>query len=207
MSKSLGNFYTLRDLLEKGFSGRVIRWLLLQTHYRIELNFSFQGLDAASQSLKRIDDFLFRLESGKKAAFKGEMGSKIPLLTTEMVDAFKHALSDDLNISQALAVFFDFIRFVNSKIDESALSQGDIETIQEALISLDKVLGVLFTSSQKEETIPDDILLAVEKRALARQIKDWKLADEMRTFLRSKGYEVEDTPTGPKLHKIAPSIT
>lgn len=202
MSKSLGNFYTLRDLLEKGYSGRVVRWVLLQTHYRIELNFSFQSLDAAGQSLKRIDDFLFRLKEAKKNAPKEIIEGQISLLTTEMGDAFREALADDLNISQGLAVLFDFIRFINTKIDEQVLSQGDIEIIEETLHSLDHVLGVLFFSDQKSQEIPDEVLLAAEQRAIARSLKDWKLADEMRALIRAKGFEVEDTPNGPKLQKL-----
>ncbi|MBM3201582.1 MAG: cysteine--tRNA ligase [Chlamydiae bacterium] len=200
MSKSLGNFYTLRDLLQKGFSGRVIRWLLLQTHYRIELNFSFRSLEAAEQSLKRIDDFIYRLEQAKIAAPHVDVESKIPLFATEMLDKFTSSMLDDLNIAEALAPFFDFIRFINGKIDAQHLSLGDIETILEVLRSVDKILGVIFCA--KEEVIPEDVLFAVEKRTLARQLKDFKLADEMRALVREKGYEIEDTPSGPKIHKL-----
>jgi len=198
MSKSLGNFYTLRDLLAKGFSGRVIRWLLLQTHYRIELNFSFRGLEAAEQSLKRVDDFVFRLQEARKKAPETSIDSKIPLFASEMQEAFEAALADDLNIAEALAVLFDFIRFVNSKIDMQLLSIGDIETIHQVLLEIDRVLGVIFVSHEK--IIPDEVLLALEKRALARELKDWKLADEMRDLIREKGYEIEDTPSGPKVY-------
>jgi cysteinyl-tRNA synthetase len=200
MSKSLGNFYTLRDLIGKGFSGRVIRWLLLQTHYRIELNFSLASLEASGQSLKRIDDFLFRLREAKKGALTAVTDSRVPLFASEMQEGFQKALADDLNISQALALLFDFIRFINGKIDEKALSLGDIAIVEEVLTFIDRVLGVIFVSSSEE--IPADILLAAEKRALARQLKDWKLADEMRAWIRSKGYDVEDTPGGPKINKL-----
>jgi cysteinyl-tRNA synthetase len=185
MSKSLGNFYTLRDLLSKGYTGREVRYLLLSTHYRAQLNFTFQGLDAARQSLARIDDFLFRLEeSGGKEA--DQLGKLILHFEGEV----RKFLGDDLNISGTLGALFEFIRAINSLADDRQIGESGKEKILKILKHIDAVLGVLFI---KEEEIPAEIIDAANRREEARKEKNWALADQIRKELESKGYFVQDT--------------
>ncbi len=197
MSKSLGNFYTLRDLLKKGYTGRQIRFLLLSTHYRTQLNFTFQGLEAAASSLQRLDDFIDRLNRIEETKSSG----KITPLILETETRFKTALADDLNISPALAALFDFVRAINSLIDQNQISDKEAEEVLHFLRRLDKVLGVLFVPQDSEE-IPVEYLELLIKREQARARKDWKLADECRDLLQAQGYAIEDTPTGVRLKKI-----
>lgn len=194
MSKSLGNFYTLRDLMNKGFTGNQVRYLLLQTHYKTQLNFTFAGLDAAKQTLQRINDFIQRLEEiqGDK-----QHATATPFLE-KAYDQFATALSDDLNISVALAALFDLIREINILCDEKKLGKKDAEEVIALLKQFNTVLGVL--SFEKEE-VPTDLQEALEKRIQARKDKNWALADTLRDQILQRGYVIEDTSTGARLKK------
>ena len=193
MSKSLGNFYTLRDLLQKGYTGREVRYLLLSTHYRTQLNFTMQGLDAARSSLQRFEDLILRLRGITQKEGNGEE----VLATADK--RFREALSEDLNISAALAALFDLVRELNSLADEKRLSH---KAAQEALAhfeSWDKVLGVIPLKS--EEEAPAELLALLERREKARRERDFRLSDEMRDEIHQKGYLIEDTPQGARLKK------
>jgi len=194
-AKSLGNFYTLRDLLDQGYTGSEIRYLLLQTHYRTQLNFTFEGLSAARHSLERFKDFIFRLKSIKE----GDSLTCASLIEKTHLD-FKRALSDDLNISAALASLFDLIREANTLYDQEKLTKVDAENILSFFQEVDTVLGVLPLEEETFE-IPPDVQKAFEKREAARAAKDYDEADLMRTTIHSKGLIVEDTPSGPRLKK------
>ena len=193
MSKSLGNFYTLRDILQKGYTGPELRYLLLQTHYRTQLNFTLQGLDAARASLERLSDFITRIRSLSPTSAP----SLEPLIATTE-HRFKEALADDLNISQALAALFDFVREGNALADRNQIS--DPAAIISFLERLDTVLGVL-PLQPAQESIPLELEDALRKREEARQAKNWKEADTWRDFIHSHGYLIEDTPTGMRLKK------
>lgn len=196
MSKSLGNFFTLRDLLEKGYNGRQIRYLLMQTHYRTQLNFTMQGLDAAQHSLARLDAFVDRLESIDDQ----DTGYGIIELLQKAEEEFKQHLADDLNISAALATLFDLVREINALIDQGKIGMKEAKNTLELLKLLDGALGVL--KFQLKADVPKELEDALEKRAEARQNKDWKRADEIRDFIHSKGYIIEDSPKGAKLKKV-----
>ncbi len=196
MSKSLGNFYTLRDLLNRGYSGQQVRYILLQTHYRTQLNFTFTGLDAAAASLQRITDFVDRLSSIKVSS-KGIEGSKIAL---KMKEDFRAALADDLNISAALSAFFEAIREINGLCDLGEVGVEEASLILKTVHEIDSVLGIL--DLQVEEEIPQSLLEALEKRQQARKEKNWALADECRVFIAENGYKIEDSPEGVRLKKI-----
>lgn len=196
MSKSLGNFFTLRDLINKGYTGRQIRYLLLQTHYRTQLNFTLQGLDGAMSALMRIDALVSRLE--------GLDGSDTDVDETRQLlekadQDFTLHLSDDLNISAALATLFDLIREINSRIDLGKLGKKGASLVLDLLKKFDRVLGVI--RFDLEEKIPQDLLEALEKRAEARKGKDWKTADQIRNLITARGYVIEDGPKGAKLKK------
>jgi cysteinyl-tRNA synthetase len=195
MSKSLGNFYTLRDLLQKGYSGAEVRYLLLSTHYRTQLNFTFAGLDAARASLARFEDLILRLRSITEEKQSSAAG---PLLERAAL-RFKTALADDLNISAALAALFDLVRELNALADENKLGK---EEAQDALSHFEKwneVLSVL-PLDEKEEA-PKDLRDMLARREEARKQKDFRVSDQMRDAIHARGYLIEDTPTGARLKK------
>ena len=193
MSKSLGNFFTLRDLLAKGYQGREVRYMLLSTHYRTQLNFTFEGLESARHSLKRIDDFVLRL-------LKSEGESDYVII--DDVAAFKHdfkeALGEDLNISNALAALFDFIRKMNTIADAGKLGKAQANEVLAHFKELNLVLSIF---KFEEEKAPSEIEEKAQKRLDARLAKDWKLADILRKEIDAAGYLVEDSPTSFVLKK------
>lgn len=195
MSKSAGNFYTLRDLLERGYTGRQVRFALLSTHYRMQLNFTFQVLDAAISALTRFDDFIARLDMISDTGHYGEVDGFLHTAHQK----FKAALADDLNISPALAALFDLVRAVNTLCDEGRLGKAEAAMTLNFLRSVDRVLGVLFT--KKEEDIPIELQELLVKRNQARADKNWTLADECRILITERGYLIEDTPGGARLKK------
>ncbi|MBF5059174.1 cysteine--tRNA ligase [Candidatus Neptunochlamydia vexilliferae] len=194
MSKSLGNFYTLRDLLDKGYTGAEVRYLLLATHYRTQLNFTFEGLEAARQTLTRISDFVHRLRSAAAPT-----GAAAPI--DDARTAFKGALGDDLNISVALAALFDFMKKVNTLIDAGQLTANEATRVLDFLQELNTVLAVL-PLEEKELEIPAAITAAFEKRQAARAAKDWAEADKQRDYIHEQGYLIEDSPTGSRVKPL-----
>lgn len=196
MSKSLGNFYTLRDLQEKGYTGMQIRYLLLQTHYKTQLNFTLQGLEAAKGALQRLNDFIQRLQEVETV----ESSGRIEPLLQKASQKFEEALSDDLNISVALSAIFDLVREINGLCDSKLISRTEAEQVLNVMKQFNSVLGVLSFEKQ-EEPIPQELQDAFEKRLQARQEKNWKLADELRDFIHQQGYVMEDTLTGARLKK------
>lgn len=197
MSKSLGNFYTLRDLLNKGFTGSQVRYMLLQTHYKTQLNFTFQGLDGIKHALQRLDDFIQRLYTIESA----QSGQRTDNLIQNAYVNFAKALADDLNISAALAVVFDLVREVNTLCDAQQISRSEALHVLELMKKFNAVLGVLSFEPQRQEA-PKELQEALEKRLQARKDKDWKAADQWRDFIHQRGYMIEDTPHGSRLKKV-----
>lgn len=195
MSKSLGNFYTLRDLLAKGYSGSEVRYLLLSTHYRTQLNFTLEGLDAARHSLNRFRDFIARLRSSA-----GTIPHSLSPLIEKTRAAFKEALADDLNISVALASLFDMLKETNTLIDQQKVSQAEAKSMLTFLEEINRVLAVL---PLQEETlaIPTDVQEAFQRRQAARAAKNWAESDKERDYIYTQGYIIEDGPTGARIKK------
>lgn len=194
MAKSLGNFYTLRDILNKGYNPMAIRYLLMSTYYRQQLNFTFQGLEGAKNALQRLYDFMESLISVKTQ----KDNPMVDEILRKAKVGFENALDDDLNISEGLGVIFDLVRDVNRLIDEGKLSSSDALKVINQMKSFDKVLGIL----QKEELVLDDkIKELILKREEARRNKEWALADKIRKEIESSGIIIEDTPEGPKAKK------
>ena len=192
MSKSLGNFYTLRDILDKGYHPLAIRYLLMSTHYRQQLNFTFKGLEAAKSSLQRIWDFMQKLD---EVNGKGDAELVDKAINKAKKD-FDDALNDDLEISKALAAVFEFIKEINIAIN--TLNKDDAAKIKEFMTDLDKVLGFIVV---KKEKISEDIQKLVDEREAARKAKDFKKADEIRDKLKDMGIVLEDTPQGVRWKK------
>jgi cysteinyl-tRNA synthetase len=191
MSKSLGNFFTLRDLLAKGFTGREIRYLLLTAHYRETFNFTLEGLQAARTSLMRIDDCLRKL---RELASPAKTAADSPLL-----DQFAAALDDDLNVSGAWGAIFDAARETNHKLAENAM---DATAAANALATWDRLDSVLGVGAPKEVEVPAEISALLEARQAARKAKDFKRADAVRDELKVKGWVIEDTPKGARVKRI-----
>jgi cysteinyl-tRNA synthetase len=193
MAKSYGNTYTLRDLLDKGYDPVAIRWALSATHYREPSNFTFNGLEAAAQSVRRIQDFRLRLAEVEGA------GADPADEAAACEKAFGEALDDDLNISAALAAVFDFVRDTNKRIDDGSLGA---EGAANALALLDRLDAVCALFPAKEaDAVPQDVLNLVNDRQRARREKDFARADEIRDTLKAMGWVVEDTPDGPRVKR------
>lgn len=195
MSKSLGNFFTLRDLLEKGISPRAIRWVLAATHYRQPNNFTFDALDAAAQALRRIQDFRTRLAECTRPGGGGE--EELARCRTE----FETVMDNDLNISAALAAVFNFIRDVNRLLDEGRIGANGAAAAQALLDDLHRATG-LFPPLDTEE-VPAGILDLVNQRQEARRRRDFAEADRLRDTLQAAGWLIEDTPKGPRVRRMA----
>jgi cysteinyl-tRNA synthetase len=196
MSKSLGNFYTLRDLLNMGYTGQEVRYLLLSCHYRSQLNFTFPSLQAARASLRRIEDLIVRLRSIEAKAQNSE---HVYDYIHKAENRFKEALAEDINISEALAALFDLIRELNTLCDQDAVGKLEAASALKLFETWDLVLGVL--PLNKNEDIPHEILDYLSKREEARKAKNYAVSDQMRDAILSRGYLIEDTPTGPRLKK------
>ena len=198
MAKSFGNFYTLRDLLDKGATGRQIRWLLLTTHYRARLNFTFDGLDAAKASLERIDDCLIKLEEAAGRRARAESGLVGPLIEKARRQ-FAEGLDDDLNIAVSVAALFDFVHDVNKLIADGTVSADEAKDAVAFLDEIDAVLGVVRFG--KEGAIPKAITKLAEERQAARKARDFAKADAIRDTITSRGYTIEDVPGGYRIKK------
>lgn len=194
MSKSAGNFFTLRDLLAKGYSGREIRYELISTHYRQSLNFTMDGLDAARTALGRLDEFRGRLVELAGEAKPAEM----PSWVWEAKDGFTAALSDDLNISEAMAAVFEMLRAGNRDMDRKHVSPSMAAAALEVWNGFDRVLGFL---SPREKAIPAGVQQLLDQRVAARLQKNWIESDRLRDAIEAAGYTIKDTPAGPKLRQ------
>ena len=197
MSKRFVNFYTLRDLLAKGYDPITIRYLLMSTHYRQQFNFTFEGLESAKGAIDRLRNIVRRLhdvDGGKDS--KGTVAT----LTAKLEACFGGSLDDDLDIGTALASLFDFVHEVNLLLDEGNVSKQEAAEVGGLLMRIDGVLGVI-GKEEVEETLPSDIDGLVQKREAARKAKNWMEADSIRAQLKGMGIVLEDTAQGVRWHK------
>ena len=194
MSKSLGNFHTLADLLQRGCDPMALRYLLLSSHYRKLLNFSFDSLEMAGQALARIKNFVFTL---KNIQAPGENTPALEELIAASRKAFTESMADDFNISGALGAVFEFISQVNQLM--GALRQKDALAILAYLEQLNTVLGVL--QQDDASSLATDIEAKIALREKARKEKDFEKADAIRAELKQQGIILLDTPGGVKWKK------
>jgi len=187
MSKSLGNFYTLRDLIEKGYDATAVRYLLLSTHYRQPLNFILDGIEAAKEAINRLNDFRLRMQ--ETAAGDGPENPAVGEAVEKGRAGFEAAMDDDLNISPALAALFNMVSDIN-RLDAGPEGAGY------ALDFLDRVNGVLNVLPEDEELGDAEIKRLIEERQQARKDKDFVRADAIRDQLKDLGITLEDTAQG-----------
>ncbi len=193
MSKSLGNFFTLRDLFDKGFTGREIRMVLISAHYRQPLNFTFDALEAARVSLRRLDECYDALAARAGDAAPGVM----PQFAATQITAFETAIGDDLNTPEALAAFYTLIRESNSALP--SLTPAEAAAVIAAFEKMDQVLGIVHFGRKVEAAVPADIQALADERQAARAAKNWGESDRLRDTLAAKGWIVRDSKEGQTL--------
>ncbi|TAL02556.1 MAG: cysteine--tRNA ligase, partial [Verrucomicrobia bacterium] len=206
MSKSLGNFFTLRDLIAKGFAGREIRYLLITAYYRETFNFTLDGLQGAKTALARIDECIGKLRelsqplTRPSATLSPSDGERDGVRgASDLVASFTDAMDQDLNISAAWAAVFDWVRETNKRIAENSFTAAQAAS---ALAAWEKVNSVLGIGAVAEAEAPAEIVALLEARQAARKAKDFKRSDAIRDELKAKGWIIEDSPKGPKLKKL-----
>ena len=199
MAKSLGNFYTVPDVLAKGYTGRELRYALLRVHYRVPLNFTWEGMNEARESLARIDEWLARLRelTGRPRRDVRSVRQAAP------ASQFEDALDDDLNISAELGFLFESIRETNRAMDQNEM---DAISAGAWLEWWKRINTVLDLEAETEGAIPDEVTQLAQQRENARHEKNWKRSDELRERISALGWEVRDTKDGPKLARGAGSM-
>ena len=196
MSKSLGNFYTLRDLLDRGCQARALRYLLTSVHYRKQLNFTFEGVEQAEAAIRRVEDFLIRVREVKDDAVGRE---PLTAVVSGARRGFENALDDDLNVSAALAALFELIREVNPLLEQGRVGVADRDRILELFRDFDRIFDV-FQVEERPSADPE-ILRLIEERERARTDRDYRRADEIRDVLLAQGISLEDTREGTRWKK------
>lgn len=189
MSKSLGNFFTLKEIFEK-YDPRVVRFMFLQTHYRNPINFSDQLLEQAKSGLSRLHDFVRGLSSNSD-------GGKFVDADNELVK-FEEYMDNDFDTAGALGVLFELVKVLNSLKAGDKLTEADVLEAEKFLKKVDSVLGIIYS---EDNEIPSKIVKLAEERVIARKAKDFKRADQLRDEIKEKGYVVEDTASGFTLKK------
>ena len=190
MSKSLGNFFTLRDLLDKGYSPMSIRYVLLATHYRQQLNFTFDEIEAAKNTISKLKDFMQRLKEVDADGTNPNIKGFISVAKKE----FENAMDNDLEMSSALAAIFSFVKKIN-KLFSHKMSKKDAEMIYDQMLRFDSVLGLKLDEVEEVEITEEEQKL-IEERETARASKDFAKADRIRDDLKEKGLILEDTKQG-----------
>ncbi len=193
MSKSLGNFYTLRDLLDKGYNPLALRLLLSSVHYRKQLNFTFDGVSQAQSAIQRGNDFLLRMG---EVTEDGPASAVVERIVEKASAGFEAAMDDDLNTSAALASVFELVREINTLFDSQNLNSGDRDSVLGFFKKANTVFDVF--NLEKEALEDQEILELIEERNKARGNKDFKRSDEIRDMLQKKGIVLEDGKEGTR---------
>jgi cysteinyl-tRNA synthetase len=194
MSKSLGNFYTIRDLTAKGYSPEAVRYLLASAPYRTKLNFTFKGLTDAAANIERLRNFKVRLETEK---FGEGVTPALAARVQAAVTAFDEALDDDLNTAEALGAVFEYVRETNAAMDSGEFRCGNCDAAVAFLDRFDAIFDVLKPSARAEQGLSDgEIEALIAERAAAKKARNFSRADEIRAQLATQGIILEDTREG-----------
>ncbi len=191
MSKSKGNYYTVRGLVEQGFSPRAIRYMLLSAQHLRQFNFTLEGLRGAETTVARLQDFRLRL---REAKCNPGSNPAMPVLSKRALQRFEEALDNDLNVAEALAAIHDFVREVNIALTDGTIKADDNHEMLEVVAKFDSVFGIFGAASQ--ELLDADIQALVDERQIARKAKNFARSDEIRTLLAEQGIMLEDTKEG-----------
>ena len=197
MSKSLGNVFSVQDILERGHRASALRFVLLSTHYRKQLRFTWTSLAQAEEALQRLMACLARVA----AVSSGERHEAVAERVARARQAFAGRLADDLNAPGALGAVFELVRDVNAAIDAGELGAGDAELVCEAFEGFDRVLGVIALRRAEEAAPPvgvEEIDRLIAARREARRQRDFAAADRIRSELDGRGIQLEDTPDGTR---------
>jgi cysteinyl-tRNA synthetase len=197
MSKSLGNTYTIPDVVARGYRPSAVRYLLLSAHYRKQLNFTWASLGQAEEALRRLTDFLVRLDGVTREGVHPEVAVRVEQAQKDFADAMR----DDLNTAAALGSIFELVRALNSAIDAGTLGAGDVPGIRDAFTRFDQVLGVLSLRRAEDDRPPvplEEIERLIEDRHAARRRRDFAAADRIRDDLSARGVLLEDNAGGTR---------
>ena len=197
MSKSIGNVLSVQEILNQGYRASALRYVLLSTHYRKQLRFTWDSLAQAEESLRRLMDCLGRLDTVTAASSSSAFAERIE----SACERFDTRMADDLNTPGALGVVFELVRDVNAAVDAGTVSVEDVLIIRKAFDKFDEVLGVIALRRVEDEQPPvevEEIERLVEERNAARRGRDFSLSDQIRDDLDDRGVILEDTPTGTR---------
>ena len=197
MSKSIGNVLSVKEILSQGYRASALRYVLLSTHYRKQLRFTWDSLAQAEESLRRLMDCLGRLDTVTAASSSSAFAERVE----SACERFDTRMADDLNTPGALGVVFELVRDVNAAVDAGTVSVEDVLIIRKAFDKFDEVLGVIALRRVEDEQPPvevEEIERLVEERNAARRGRDFSLSDQIRDDLDDRGVILEDTPTGTR---------
>ena len=193
MSKSLGNYFTLRDVAAKGHAPEAIRYLLASVPYRKQLNFTFDGLKSAATAIDRLRNFKLRLETEPRPEGVNE---QLAARTGAAVESFRASLNDDLNTAEALAAVFEYVRDANSAMDSGEFRAGNTGPALDFLALFDSIFDVLAPTAQTNQILDSEVESLIAERAAAKKARNFARADQIREQLLSAGIVLEDTKTG-----------
>ena len=197
MSKSIGNVLSVQEILNQGYRASALRYVLLSTHYRKQLRFTWNSLAQAEESLRRLMDCLGRLDAVTAVTSSADLAERVK----SACEAFDTRMSDDLNTPGALGAVFELVRDVNAAVDSGALGVQDVLIIRKAFDKFDEVLGVIALRLAEEEEPPVEVAeieQLIEERNIARRDREFSLSDQIRKNLDDRGISLEDTPAGTR---------
>ena len=198
MSKSLGNFFTVRDVANI-YGYEPIRYLMISAHYRSPINYTEDVIKSCAAALERLYNCRNNMDFVLPSLEKGEKTAEFSAVCDEKRSRFNDAMDDDLNTADAVSVLFELVKEINTYISSGKATSGDVEYAAEKFDEMTYILGILYNREKNED---EEVLGLLEKRTEARRNKDYKLADMLRDEITARGYSIEDTPNGPKLVKI-----